>query len=126
MTLRSRIGPKVRPSWSARPTRRPATKAPRTEPTPPMTMTTKVRISTESPMPGSTDRIGATIAPAKPASMAPSPNTTRNSRRMSMPSAATIGPLLAPARSRMPRRVWLTRRWRPSAVARPAAMIATR
>ena len=36
--------------------------APRIEPMPPITMTTKARISTLSPMPGSTERIGATNA----------------------------------------------------------------
>ena len=70
------VGAKERPSVSTRPTSSAATKAPRIEPMPPITMTTKARISTLSPMPGSTERIGATIAPAKPASMAPKPNTT--------------------------------------------------
>ena len=59
-----------------------------------------------SPMPGSTERIGATIAPAKPASMAPKPNTTMNRRRMSTPSAETMAAFVAPARTSMPTRVW--------------------
>ena len=93
---------------STRPTRSAARKAPRIEPMPPMTMTTKARISTLSPMPGSTDRIGATIAPAKPASIAPKPKTSVNRSRMLTPSAETIGALVAPARTSMPMRVWLT------------------
>ena len=92
------------------PTSRAATKAPRIEPMPPMTITTKARIRIWSPMPGSTDRIGATMTPAKPASMAPKPNTIMNRRLMSTPSAETIGALVAPARTSMPTRVWLTNR----------------
>ena len=59
-------------------------------------------------MPGSTDRIGAIMMPANPASIAPNPNTTVNRRRMLTPSAATIAALLAPARTSMPMRVWPT------------------
>ena len=99
-----------RPSVSMTPTSTAATKAPRIEPMPPMTITTKARIRIWSPMPGSTDRIGATIAPAKPASMAPKPNTIMNSRLMSTPSAETIGALVAPARTSMPTRVAVTNR----------------
>ena len=61
-------------------------------------------------MPGSTDRMGATSAPAKPASMAPKPNTTMNNRRMSTPSAETIAAFVAPARTSIPTRVWPMRR----------------
>ena len=50
----------ARASRSA-PTSSAAMKAPRIEPMPPMTMTTKARISTLSPMPGSTERIGAAM-----------------------------------------------------------------
>ena len=57
-------------------------------------------------MPGSTDRIGAIMMPAKPASMVPKPNTIMNRRRMSTPSADTIAALVAPARTSMPTRVW--------------------
>ena len=63
-----------------------------------------------SPMPGSTERIGAIMMPAKPASMVPKPNTIMNSRRILTPSADTIGALVAPARTSMPTRVWLTSR----------------
>jgi hypothetical protein len=76
---------------------------------PPITITTKARIRMLSPMPGSTERIGATIAPAKPASMAPKPNTIMKSLWMLTPSADTMEALLAPARTSMPTRVWLTR-----------------
>ena len=97
----SATGPACRPA-------RPAARRGRRrgcEPMPPMTMTTKARISTLSPMPGSTERIGAAITPAKPASMAPKPKTSMNRRRISTPSAATIGALVAPARTSMPTRV---------------------
>ncbi len=43
-----------------------------------------------SPMPGSTERIGATIAPANPASMAPTPNTILKRSPMLTPSADTM------------------------------------
>ena len=59
-------------------------------------------------MPGSTETSGAASTPANPASMAPTPNTMRNSRRTSTPSAETIAALLAPARISMPSRVRLT------------------
>ena len=61
---------------SIRPTMIAATNAPRIEPMPPMMMTTKARIRMFSPMPICTVRIGACIRPAKPASAAPSPNTS--------------------------------------------------
>ena len=63
-----------------------------------------------SPMPGSTERIGAIMMPAKPASMVPKPNTIMNRRRILTPSADTIAALVAPARTSMPTRVWLTSR----------------
>src|SRR5262245_6796267 len=83
-------------------------KAPRIEPMPPMTMTTNARMRMLSPMPGSTDRMGAIMMPAKPASMAPKPNTIMNRRRILTPSADTIAALVAPARTSMPMRVCAT------------------
>jgi hypothetical protein len=50
------------------------------------------------------------MQPAKPASMAPKPKTIMNRRRMSTPSAETIGALVAPARISMPTRVLATMR----------------
>src|SRR5512144_2677985 len=61
-----------------------------------------------SPKRGSTDRMGAIIAPAKAASMVPNPNTIMKSRRISTPRADTIRALVAPARTSMPTRVRLT------------------
>ncbi len=61
-------------------------------------------------MPGSTERIGAIMIPAKPASMVPKPNTIMNSRSILTPSADTMRALVAPARTSMPSRVWPTSR----------------
>ena len=105
MTRRRMSTENERPSVSTSPISRAAIKAPRIEPMPPMTMTTKARIRTVSPIPGSTERIGATMMPAKPASIAPKPKTIMNRRRISTPSAETILALLAPARTSMPVRV---------------------
>ena len=99
-----------RPSVSTSPMISAARNAPRIEPMPPITITTKARIRIVSPMPGSTERIGAIMMPAKPASMVPKPNTIMNRRRMLTPSADTIAALVAPARTSMPTRVWLTSR----------------
>ena len=99
-----------RPSVSTSPISSAAMNAPRIEPMPPMTMTTNARIRTLSPMPGSTDKIGAIITPAKAASMVPKPNTIMNRRRISTPSAETICALVAPARTSMPTRVCVTSR----------------
>ena len=63
-----------RPTTSNTPTKMDATKAPRIDPMPPITMTTKARISMSSPMPDSTEISGAAISPAKPAKKAPMPN----------------------------------------------------
>ncbi len=93
---------------STRPIRSAETNAPRIEPMPPMTITTKARMRIWSPMPGSTERIGATMMPAKPASIAPKPKTSMKSRRMSTPSAETMPGCVEPARTSMPARVWLT------------------
>jgi hypothetical protein len=65
-------------------------KAPLTEPTPPITTTTKQMIRTESPMPGATEEMGLANAPARPARAAPTAKTTPNSSFTLMPSAATI------------------------------------
>ena len=69
-------GRKERPTVSIKPTIKAATNAPRIEPTPPITITTKVIIHIPSPIPISTVIIGPAIKPAKPASTAPSPKTT--------------------------------------------------
>ncbi len=66
------------------------------------------------------------MAPAKPASMAPKPKTIMKRRRMSTPSAETIGALVAPARISMPTRVFVTTSQRPTATARPEPMMARR
>ena len=59
MTAPKAIGSRKRPSVSVTPTRMAPTSAPLIEPMPPMTMTTKARISTGSPMPTCTDCSGA-------------------------------------------------------------------
>ena len=115
-----------RPKVSTSPINSAAMKAPRIEPMPPMTITTNANINTLSPMPGSTDNIGAIMTPAKAASMVPKPNTIMNSRRISMPSAETIRACVAPARTSMPTRVRDTNRYKMSATASPAPMIISR
>ena len=87
------------------PTKSAPTNAPRTEPMPPITITTKVKISILSPIPASTARIGPAITPAKPASRVPSPKTKVYKSRILMPKAPAISLLLAPARICMPIRV---------------------
>ena len=76
MKVPKNAGSSTRPSVSVSPTRSAPTKAPLIEPMPPMTMTTKARISTGSPMPTCTDWIAPTSAPASPASAAPSAKTS--------------------------------------------------
>lgn len=74
-TAPSSCGRKARPRLSTMPTSSAPASAPRTEPTPPITMTTKVVIRMRSPMPISTASSGAAITPARPHSSAPRPNT---------------------------------------------------
>ena len=94
---------------SVKPISSAASRAPQTEPMPPITTTTKHRISTWLPMPGNTDDTGAASIPPSAASATPKANTKRNSSRMSMPRPSAISRLLVPARMRMPSRVrWIT------------------
>ena len=77
-------------------------------------------------MPGSTESNGAASAPAKPANIAPTPNTCRNNRPISTPRDAIITGLEAPARMRMPVRVpWITAA-SPAAISSPTTISATR
>ncbi|MNU02096.1 hypothetical protein D3C72_2457020 [compost metagenome] len=65
------------PKVSANPTSIAARKAPRIDPMPPITTTTKQMMSTPLPMPGYTDDTGAAIMPASAASATPAANTSR-------------------------------------------------
>src|SRR6218665_3744691 len=123
--LSSNCGRKARPRLSTMPTSSAPASAPRTDPTPPMTMTTKVVISTRSPMPKSTASNGAAITPARPHSTAPTPNPSLYNLRMSMPSALTISRSSAPARTSMPTRVRFTSHHSPSATSAPMTMKAS-
>ena len=69
------LGKNIPPRVSVRPTRILPIRAPFTEPMPPITITTKARMSTGSPIPTSTDCIAPTNAPARPANAAPRANT---------------------------------------------------
>ena len=111
---------------SIRPIRIAAMNAPFIEPIPPTMMTTKAVMMICPPMPMLASVIGAISMPASPASMAPSAKTSANRVWMSMPSAATIVRLLAPARISMPSRVWLTSQNSPAATASPVPMISSR
>ena len=83
---------------------------PRTEPMPPMTITTKARIRMFSPMPTCTANNGPSMAPATAHKAAPMPNTPVNKRRMLMPMAMAISRFDAPARTQAPIRVCVTSR----------------
>ena len=69
-------GRKMPPSVLVSPTSSAPTNAPLIDPMPPMTMTTKARISTGSPMPTCTDWMVPTSAPASPARAAPNAKTS--------------------------------------------------
>ncbi|MNS90163.1 hypothetical protein D3C72_1242000 [compost metagenome] len=103
-----------------------AISVPRTEPMPPTTITTSARISTGSPMPDCTDRIGPASAPATPASTDPSRNSSVFSRSTLAPSTLAMGALLAPARISMPKRVRWIRNHAPTATRAPIPMIISR
>jgi hypothetical protein len=83
----------------------PPSTAPGNEPTPPITTTTNVCTRICSPTSGARDTIGALTMPAKPAAIAPMPNTIMNTRSTLMPSESTITASSMPARTIMPRRV---------------------
>ena len=100
--------------------------APRMEPMPPMTMTTKVRMRMDSPMPDSTARMGPALTPARPASSAPSPKTRVYRSLMFTPRAPIISRLNAPARMRMPKRVRVNSRYRNTATSAPTTRMASR
>jgi hypothetical protein len=83
----------------------PPTIAPPNDPTPPITITTNDCTSTLVPMSGVTARIGASTNPARPATPAPSANTSMNARPISIPSSSTISASSMPARTISPSRV---------------------
>ena len=87
---------------------------------PPSTVTTSARIRIGSPMPTCTAVSGAVIMPAKPASAAPTPNTTVNTRGTSTPSAIAMLRSLAPARTHMPARVCAISRYNAPTTSSPA------
>ena len=62
---------------STAPTSKEAASAPRTDPSPPITTTTKQMMSTWLPMPGYTDDTGAASIPATVASATPAANIMR-------------------------------------------------
>ena len=99
---------KARPKVSTKPTSTEPISAPRIEPMPPMTMTTKARMRMLSPMPTCTAKIGPSMAPATAHSAAPKPNTSVNSSLMLTPMAVAISRFEAPARTSMPMRVLAT------------------
>ena len=93
---------------------------------PPMTITTKARMRMFSPMPTCTARMGPSIAPATAHSAAPKPNTSVNNRLMSTPMAVAISRFEAPARTSMPVRVRVTRKYSSTATTSPTPMISSR
>ena len=79
-----------------------------------------------SPIPGSTDRVGAAMTPAKPASMAPKPKTRHEQPPDIDAERGQHRRLLAPARTSAPARVRSTSSQSSPAVASPPARIASR
>ena len=79
--------------------------APRTEPMPPITTTTKHMMSTDEPMLGYTLDTGAATMPATAARPTPSANTMAWISLMFTPRDSAMSRLKAPARIFMPRRV---------------------
>ena len=71
--------------------------APQKLPTPPSTMMRKAGMTASMPTCGRSPQIGVNTTPAKPASPAPSPNTSRRSRVRLIPNARTISLSWAPA-----------------------------
>ena len=116
----------VRPRVSTVPTSKAPMSAPRIEPMPPITTTTKARIRMFSPIPTCTASSGASRLPATAHKPAPRPNTSVNSRPTFTPMAALMSRLAAPARTSAPIRVFCTSRYSSSAVARPTPMINSR
>ena len=84
---------------------RPPSTAPGKEPTPPITTTTKVCTRMASPTSGAIATTGVLTMPAKPAAIAPMPNTSMKTFWMLMPSESTITASSMPARTIMPMRV---------------------
>ena len=67
-----------------------ARNAPANEPMPPTTTTTKMMEPTVAAMPGSVTNALPPITPAKPASAAPPPNTSMNTRGTLWPRVSTV------------------------------------
>src|SRR5574341_690489 len=86
--------------------------APVSEPMPPNTTTTNTMVPTAAAMPGSVTKALPPITPARPASAAPPPNTSMNTRGTLWPSASTVAGCVSAA--------WITRPMRGHAVVRRA------
>jgi hypothetical protein len=125
-TARRDMGSSVRPIVSTIPTSSAPASAPRIDPMPPITITTKARMRMFSPIPTCTASSGPSIDPASADRAAPTANTPVNSRFTFTPIASAISRLEAPARTSMPKRVFATSRYSSTATARPTAMITSR
>src|SRR5438270_85441 len=86
-------GRKARPLVSTTPTRSEPTNAPRIEPMPPMTITTKARMRMFSPMPTCTARIGPSIEPAKARHLEERADDRRGDERERQPEPERAGHL---------------------------------
>ncbi len=111
---------------STRPSSSDPMTAPLSEPMPPMTMTTKLRIRKLSPMPDSTARKGLAITPANPASAEPKANTSVYSSATLIPKAPSSSRCVTPARTHMPMRVRPMIQYSRAMTAIPATMTARR
>lgn len=96
-----------------------AMKAPASEPSPPITTTTKESMSTSELIEGESERKGAATTPASPASAVPSPTTAALSASVLTPCmAVVVGSVLA-ARTNRPTLEYRSHRLSPSATAAP-------
>ena len=102
-SARERSLPTAKLSITPRPTL--ATKAPASEPMPPMTMTANTTAPTASAIEGSVTRSAPPITPASPASAVPPPNTSIITRGTLWPSDSTASAWVSEACITSPMRV---------------------
>ena len=116
----------MRPAVSTNPTNNAPKKAPRIEPIPPITITTKAKIKILSPIPTCTARSGPSIPPATAHSAAPTPNTAVNKPCTWLPIAIAMSRFAAPARTCIPTRVRVMSTYNNKATNKPTPIMSKR
>src|SRR5262249_18019023 len=124
-TASSISGKNVIPNSRTMPTRRAPTSAPSRLPRPPITTTTKARISASTPMPSTAPCCGTTTAPPRPAMKQPRLNAWTYTRLPLPPRAEARRMFWEVARSTTPNWVRYTKAQIPAA-ARPPTTMTTR